>query len=370
MHRPRIKRTTELIESPDGDVYMLRPSADSDVFIERPDDDQRRLLSLLDGSHGREELEGRFGTQMVRDVLAQLEELELVEDAADDDRLTEGVRTRFDRQLRYFSDVAGSDLTPSECQTRLEEATVAVIGIGGLGTWAAWALACCGVGRMLLIDGDRIEESNLNRQVLFMEADVGKLKVEVAAERLAAFNSAARIETLPERLESEAEIAAAIAGSDIVVDAADWPAHEIERWVNAACFGAGIPFITGSHFPPIARIGPLFVRGRTGCFACQESAVRRDYPLFDMAVEQRRAKPSGSAMLGPVCGFIGGQIGTEAMHHLTGLSAPSTLGVAHIYDVRTMELRHERIAPEPGCPVCGKLRPTPASERLQRAAPG
>jgi bacteriocin biosynthesis cyclodehydratase domain-containing protein len=245
-----------------------------------------------------------------------------------------------------------------------------VIGVGGLGTWAAWALACCGVGRLLLIDGDRIEESNLNRQVLFMEADVGKMKVDVAAQRLAEFNSSARVDTLGERLESEEEVAAAIAGSDIVVDAADWPAHEIERWVNGACFGAGIPFITGSHFPPVARIGPLFVPGQTGCFACQESAVRRDYPLFDMAIEQRRAKPSGSAMLGPVCGFIGGQIGTEVMHHLTGLSAPSTLGVAHIYDVRTMALEHERIDPEPGCPVCGDLQPDATTEELQAAASG
>jgi bacteriocin biosynthesis cyclodehydratase domain-containing protein len=368
MLRPRIKRTTELIESPDGDLYLLRPSADSDICIERPDTDQRRLLALLDGSHERDELEGQFGAEAVGDVLAQLGELELVEDAADDDRLAKGVLARFDRQLRYFSDVAGPGLTPSECQARLEEATVAVIGVGGLGTWAAWALACCGVGRLRLIDGDRIEESNLNRQVLFMENDVGKMKVEVAAERLADFNSAARIETLGERLESEEEVADAIIGSDIVVDAADWPAHEIERWVNGACFGTGIPFITGSHFPPIARIGPLFAPGQTGCFACQESAVRRDYPLFDMAIEQRRAKSSGSAMLGPVCGFIGGQIGTEVMHHLTGLSTPSTLGVAHIYDVRTMELRHERIDPEPDCPVCGNLCPSSADERQEAAS--
>jgi hypothetical protein len=75
-----------------------------------------------------------------------------------------------------------------------------------------------------------------------------------------------------------------------------------------------------------------------------------------MVVEERRGKPSGSAMLGPVCGFIGGQIGTEVMHHVTGLSRPSTQGIAHIYDVRTMELTHEHIAPEPDCPVCGDMQ--------------
>ena len=184
-----------------------------------------------------------------------------------------------------------------------------MLGVGGLGGWAAWALACCGVGEMWLVDGDRVEVSNLNRQILYTEADIGLLKVEAAAARLRAFNSAMRVTATARRLESQAEIADFIAGADVVIDAADWPAHDIERWCNSACFEAGIPYITMSHFPPIARVGPLFVPGETGCFACQETAYRREYPLFDVAIEQRRAKPSPAATLGPACGLIGGQVG-------------------------------------------------------------
>ena len=172
-----------------------------------------------------------------------------------------------------------------------------MLGVGGLGGWAAWALACCGIGEMWLIDGDRVEISNLNRQILYTEADIGLLKVEAAAARLRAFNPAMRVTSTARRLESEAEIADFIAGADVVIDAADWPAHDIERWCNSACFEAGIPYITMSHFPPIARVGPLYVPGVTGCYACQETAYRREYPLFDVAVEQRRAKasPGGDA---------------------------------------------------------------------------
>ena len=88
------------------------------------------------------------------------------------------------------------------------------------------------------------------------EADIGRLKVEAAAERLGAFNSRMRLETRSERVDSEEAIAAVIEGYDFVIDAADWPAHDIEHWFNAACFAAGIPFITMSHSPPIARVGP------------------------------------------------------------------------------------------------------------------
>ena len=354
MRRPRIKRTTEEIETPDGDIYLLRPSAENDIRIEQPDAEERRLLAAVDGERTLEQLREEFGTKEVDDLMAQLQELEVVEDAADDELVPDAELERFDRQLRYFSDLGG-EVTPSECQRRLREAKVAVLGVGGLGGWSAWALACTGVGEMWLIDGDRVEVSNLNRQILYTEADVGLLKVECAAARLRAFNSAAKITTAARRLEGETDIAEFIDGADVVIDAADWPAHEIERWCNSACFAAGIPYITMSHFPPIARVGPLYVPGKTGCFVCQEIGYRREYPLFDVAVEQRRAKPSPAATLGPACGLIGGQVAMEVLHLLTGLSRPATQGVAHIYDLRTMEVKREPVMPEPKCPICGRL---------------
>jgi bacteriocin biosynthesis cyclodehydratase domain-containing protein len=355
LRRPRIKRTTEQIETPDGDVYLLRPSAGNDIRIQKPDDAERRLLAALDGEHTLEQLHEEFGEETVDEVLAQLRELEVVEDAEDYERVEAGELERFDRQLRYFSDIATGDLTASQCQDRLREAKVAVLGVGGLGGWSAWALACTGVGEMWLIDGDRVELSNLNRQILYTEADIGQLKVECAAARLHAFNSTTKFTAEARRLESQDDIAEFIAGSDVVIDAADWPAHDIEHWCNAACFEAGIPYITMSHFPPVARVGPLYVPGETGCYICQEISYRRDYPLFDVAVEQRRAQPSPAATLGPACGLIGGQVALEVMHLLTRLAKPSTHGVAHIYDLRTMEVKREPVVPEPSCPVCGEM---------------
>jgi bacteriocin biosynthesis cyclodehydratase domain-containing protein len=366
MRRPRIKRTTESIVSPEGDVYLLRPSADNDIRIEKPSEKDRRLLDALDGEHTVEELSAEFGEKEVGELISQLREMEVIDDAADDELLAPGELPRFDRQLRYFSDVGPFELPPSECQRRLREAKVAVLGVGGLGGWAAWALACIGVGEMWLVDGDRIEISNFNRQILYTEAEIGLLKVEAAAARLRSFNSSMRVTSTARRLESEVEIADFIHGADVVIDAADWPAHDIERWCNSACFEAGIPYITMSHFPPIARVGPLYVPGKTGCFACQETAYRREYPLFDVAVDQRRAKPSPAATLGPACGLIGGQVGMEVLHLLTGLAEPSTLGVAHIVDLRTMEVKREPVVAEPGCPVCGHLQPAKPVEESAR----
>lgn len=355
--QPRLKRTIEQIEAPNGDLVLMRSSAE-DIRIERPGERERGLLRALDGNASRDELEARFGTREVGDVIAQMQELDLLEDAADDDRVPPGDLARFDRQLRYFSDLSTTGgVTPSECQARLREARVAVLGVGGLGGRVAWELACCGVGTLRLIDGDRVEESNLNRQIQYAEADIGRLKVEATAERLRAFNSRIEVETVAERVESQEQLTGFISGADLVVDAADWPAHEIEYWCNAACFGAGIPYIAMSHFPPIARAGPLYVPGQTGCFRCQDIGYRREYPLYDTAIAQRRAQPSPAATLGPACGLVGGLVGAEVMHFLTGLVTPPMLAAGYLFDLRTMEVERFEVVSEPACPVCSGLQP-------------
>jgi bacteriocin biosynthesis cyclodehydratase domain-containing protein len=350
--RPRIRRTLQEIEVPTGDIYLIHSGSRQDLRIQDPDQRERDLLHALDGSETLAGLEVKFGPARVKEVVAALGQWGALEDAADDALIPPAVRTRFDRQLRYFSDVS-SELPPSQCQQRLESATVAVLGVGGLGGWSALSLACCGIGRMIIADGDRVELTNLNRQVLYGEGDIGRLKVEVAAERLAALNSKMDLKILPGRLEGEKAIGGVIAGSDVVIDAIDWPAHYVEHWVNSACFSAGVPYISMSHAPPTARVGPFYVPGRTGCYACQDTAYRREYPLFDLMVDQMSANPSPAAVVGPACAHIGGHVALDLLHYLTDIAPPSTLGTAYVYDLRTMECTRKPIKQEPDCPVCG-----------------
>lgn len=351
--RPRLKRTVERLASRSGDVYFLRTGIDSDLVLEQPDVATRRLLESLDGSRSAVDLADEFGAALVRDACATLQATGLLEDASDDGLIPLGERVRFDRQLRYFADLG--DDPPSSYQTRLRHARVAVLGVGGLGSWASYALGCCGIGSLTLVDGDVVEASNFNRQILYRESDVGRPKVEAARDALAAFNSACTIESVATRLEGQDAVRDVVAGHDLVLSGVDWPAHDIERWVNSACFSERIPFISMSHAPPVARVGPLYVPGVTGCFACQEESYRASYPEYDELVEQRRGRASPAATLGPVCAFVGGQVALEALHQLTGLCLPSTLGASHIYALRTMGVTREEVPHLPECPVCAGL---------------
>jgi bacteriocin biosynthesis cyclodehydratase domain-containing protein len=353
--RPRLKQSIRLIEEPEGHLLLLRTGAE-DIRIESPDHGERELLAALDGSHRLASLEARFGAGEVADTIARLEEFGLLEDAGEEEELPARTRERFDRQMRYLSDITTpGGPSPTRCQKRLAESTVAVFGAGGLGGPISLALATIGVGELRILDGDRVELSNLNRQIQFTEAEIGLLKAECLAARLRSFSTETRVVPVAERIEGQERLAEWIDGADLLVDAADWPAHLVEHWCNRACFAAGIPYIAMSHQPPIARVGPLYVPGLTGCYACQEAAWRRQYPLFDAVVESRRGRPSPGATLGPPCLTTAGLVATEILHYLTGVASPSTLGVAYLLDLRSTTFTTSEVVPEPGCPVCSPL---------------
>ena len=340
--RPRLKRTVEPVDTPEGAMILMRASA-NDVVLEDLTESERELLHALDGSASLTELEERFGAPVVADVLGQLERWRMVDDAADEDEIAARVKERLDRQLRYFSDITPGAPSISECQARLAEARVVVLGAGGLGGRIALDLAAMGVGEIRLTDGDRIELSNLNRQIQYTEADIGELKAEVMADRLRSFNSDIRIDAACDRLESQEQLAEFIEGATLVIGSADWPPYVIEHWCNAACFEQGIPYIAMNQLPPFIRIGPIFVPGQTGCFECEMTRYRREHPLMDDAIEQRRHADAGAATLSPATGAISSLVSMEVLHLLTGLVEPASLGVGLTLDTRTMTIERDPV---------------------------
>jgi bacteriocin biosynthesis cyclodehydratase domain-containing protein len=229
-----------------------------------------------------------------------------------------------------------------------------VLGCGGLGTWAVAALASAGVRNFILVDHDVVDLSNLNRQILYSREDVGESKVRATAAWLRAFDPAIHVAPVDRRVEREEDVPPVIDGADAVILAADWPPYELARWVNAAAVATRTPFVVAGQVPPILKIGPTYVPGETGCFSCHEAALRRASAAYDDYVASRRAAATVASTLGPASGVVGTLIGLEIMHLLVG-RRPGSHGAALIIDMRTLQLRREKIDREPGCRSCEDL---------------
>jgi bacteriocin biosynthesis cyclodehydratase domain-containing protein len=261
---------------------------------------------------------------------------------------------RFDRQLLYLRQRAVHPETGPALQRRLRAARVVVLGCGGLGTWTAWSLATIGVGELVLVDPDTVDLSNLNRQILFGVDDIGRGKAVVASRRLKAFDPRLVARAVTDSVEGPRDVAALARGADLVVACADSPAYDIGRWINDGCNDAGVPHISAGQMPPIARVGPFVVPGETACVRCLELSVRRDNRLAGELEAKRKADPTPSATLGPVCGLIAAMIGADALHWLTGLGRPASWGTALTIDIRTLTVGREPVAPHRECGCCAQ----------------
>jgi molybdopterin/thiamine biosynthesis adenylyltransferase len=347
----RLKPSVEPFPASTGDIYLLRSDGGDDVVLREADLFARDLVdALAAGVRAAERPE-------LHAAIAQLEEAGVVAQATLDPAaagLSSTEALRYDRQLHYFGDQASPDSSATEMQLALRDATVVVLGAGGLGSWTMAGLACAGVGRIVAVDDDTIELSNLNRQVLYRMADVGRRKVDVAAESLCGLNPDIDFVAHARRVRSVADVRSVAAGADFVVCTADWPVHDIGRWVNRACLELRIPHTSAGQFPPRVRIGPTFVPGRTACLECQERAIRREFPLYDELVEYRRTAAPVAATLGAPSGLIGSLLAMEVIHWLTGISEPATLGRGFVFDLRDFSSHWESIEADPDCELaCG-----------------
>jgi|SRR5215217_4889461 len=351
MSTVRLKPSVEPFPASSGDIYLLRSDGGGDVVLREADPFARDLVdALAEGVRPDDRPE-------LHAAIAELETAGVVtrgypEAAATG--LSSAEALRYDRQLHYFGDQASPGSSAGEMQLALRGATVVVLGAGGLGSWTMAGLACAGVGHIVAVDDDTIELSNLNRQVLYRTSDIGRRKVDAAAEALCGLNPDIELVPVARRLRSVADVRAVAAGADFVVCTADWPVHDIGRWVNRACLELGIPHTSAGQFPPRVRIGPTFVPGRTACLECQERAIRSDFPLYDELVEHRRRAAPVAATLGAPSGLIGSLLAMEVIHWITGICEPATQGRGLIFDLRDFSSHWESIEPDPDCELaCG-----------------
>lgn len=215
-------------------------------------------------------------------------------------------------------------------QRRLRAARVLVLGAGGLGSPILMYLAAAGVGTIGIIDDDAVDESNLQRQVIHGEADVGRLKVDSAADEVARINPNVIVERLPYRLTS-ANAVDVVGGYDVILDGTD---NFATRYlVNDACVLAGKPYVWGSIFR---------FSGQVSVFWAAHGPNYRDlYPVPPPVGSVPSCAEGG--VLGVLCSAVGSVMATEAIKLICGIGR-SLLGRVLIYDAldmtyRTIELR-------------------------------
>lgn len=234
-------------------------------------------------------------------------------------------------------------------QRRLEAARVLLIGAGGLGSPVAFYLAAAGVGNLRIVDDDVVERSNLQRQILHGDADLGMLKVESAASTLSALNPRTQVEAVAERVTS-ANIERLLQHVDVVVDGGD--NFPVRYLLNDACVKLGRPLVYGAVHRFEGQVSVFDAgrrRGEAPCYRC----LFPEPPPADAA-----PNCSEAGVLGVLPGVIGLLQATETIKLILHIGQTLT-GRLLQFDALAMRFRETRLSPDPDCPLCARGRAFP-----------
>lgn len=238
-------------------------------------------------------------------------------------------------------------------QLKLKAAKVCVVGVGGLGNPITTRLVAMGIGKLRIIDRDVIELSNLHRQTMFDESDVGQVKVEVAAKKLKRLNPDVEIESLPISINDYTALDA-VDGCDVVIDALD--SVNARYALNKACVEKNIPFVTGAA---VATQGQVFtvLPKKSACYFCRFPGTLEEDSMPTCSIEG--VHPS-------ILSIVGGIEVSEAVRIITG-KKPILVDHQLSIDLDNLTFEHTKTLPrEENCPICGtgKMESVPKQELI------
>lgn len=324
------------------------------------------LTHALDGEHTTAELTDFICKQypetdraQIESVIGELIRHRMVEIPEEEltTSLREDLRIRFSRNLDFFGSLIPFGDNKYIYQERLQAARICVLGCGGLGTHILFDLAAVGVKHLTILDFDRIELSNLNRQILYKESDIGLEKVDTAKRRLLEFNSGLEIRTHHRRLDSTESVGEVVQGHDLVICIADKPANYMAEWLNAACATRGIPFVTGGV--DVRRAVMYSVQpGASGCVSCWMECAFKASSVDQFVISKNKrddithARPLPAFV--PLVAVTAGIMVSEAIKFITRCQPPGLTNKLKEFSFDDLEIgvaeRWERI---PNCRVCG-----------------
>lgn len=246
-----------------------------------------------------------------------------------------------DQQLLRYSRNMMLPQIDAEGQARLCRAKVLVVGLGGLGSAAAMYLAASGIGTMVIADGDKVELSNLQRQLLHETADVGLAKTESATRRLNAINPEVKIRAISSRLDVES-LPREVAAADLVLDATD--NFDSRFAINLACAKAARTVISAAAIRFEGQIS-VFDHGdrECPCYRCLYSDEHRD----------SRDTCEQAGVASPLLGILGSMQALEAIKIITG-SGKTLKGRLLLLDGLAMQWHEVKLPRDPDCEVCGQ----------------
>ena len=357
---PRLKPLVEYYSTNKKIYFFNKPG----IAIEMEDESRfiEYVCKLMDGKKTFLEIEQTLflefpkETPFLQELLTVLDNEYLLEDTLTHHHgnLSDYDLERWSRNIEFLGAHCKIDSNKYLLQQKIKSQNIVILGLGGVGSNVLYNLTAMGVSNITAIDCDLVELSNLNRQIIYNETDVGQPKATVAQKRISDFSPKANIKFITQKITSGEDIEQLLSKNDLVIAAIDHPRDKVMDWVNSACISKNSTFICGaldSHAAMCYTVIPQV----TGCIECWKSNAKKSRFLFQDLIKKEHFNHSLSPNVAimPLISITAGIVANEALKIITGIGTPQSLGCVYTFDFLTSQVTTtESWEKNPACQTC------------------
>ena len=354
--KPKLSSTVSVVKNSESVLEFFKTNIRQSVRIKVNSDKIMRIVTSLDGERDVTQIASDFDVdeKTLQNLLSFLQNKGILDNVSPHEDFSDYGLYR--RVIHFLSEYSSSHEQLLRMWNNIRNSNVLIVGLGAVGTWLSCNLIQSGLKNISLMDGDIVDISNLHRQFGFCEDDIGKLKVDVLAERLQSYSSSITINKIPHYLTEESLHYFDNTHIDLIINCADKPnVDTTSLWIGEYAMKHGIPHIIGGGYNMhISLIGQTVIPGKTSCIMCFQKTLEEENTIDTTKVKKLSVKNRKIGSFGPMCSLIASMTGMEALKILSKEISPSNINRRGEFDIYSMSIKYQKYERRDDCEWCGK----------------
>lgn len=354
--KPKLSSTVSVVKINDSIVEFFKTNTRQQVRVRVSNDDLLELVLSLDGTRDIGVIAKQHSVDLeeLNSLILFLKTRGILDNVApcsDFDRYES-----FRRVINFLNDYSHSHQHLLGMWDNIRNSSVLIVGLGAVGSWVACNLVQSGVRKLVLMDPDVVDKTNLHRQFGYIEDDEGRNKTDALESRLLSYNDDLCIVKSNLLLNDQSLHAFDSIPLDLVINCADKPTVDMTSfWVGEYCMSRGIPHIIGGGYNMhLSLIGQTVIPGKSACVKCYERHLNEENKIDPTRVKKLLVKNRKIGSLGPMCSMIASMVGMEAIKILTKTIPPANINRRGEFDILTMDISYRTYERRNDCEWCGK----------------
>ena len=353
----KLRSSVSVVNLGNNVLELFKTNTRKAIHLRTNDDLIERIVLSMDGNTSDNEIGARFGidieSEEYKNLISYLKRRAVLSN--DSLVVTRDDYPKYRRVIHFIEDYSDSDESLLEMWENIRHSTVIIIGLGAVGTWAAVNLVQSGVKKLILIDNDVVDITNLHRQFGFYEKDLGKKKTSVLANKLMQIEGNVHIREINTFLDERTLSQYITEPVDLVINCADKPSvDQTSEWVGKYCMEHGIPHIVGGGYNlHLSLVGQTILPGKTACYKCFDIQLKAINDIEGTSIKRLNTKNRKIGSFGPMCSIVASFIGMEAIKVLSKRIPPDNVNRRGEFDIFEMQLKYNQFNKLEDCPWCG-----------------